>query len=52
VNVLSKTLQEEKDTDSKLSELAEEMTVQEDNETRDKQLTSGARKGKSKTARA
>jgi ferritin-like metal-binding protein YciE len=52
VDLLSKTLQEEKDTDSKLSELAEKMTVQEDSEIEGERSASGARKGKSKTARA
>ena len=52
VDLLSKTLQEEKDTDSKLSELAEKMNVEEDSENEGEQSTSRARKGKSKTARA
>jgi ferritin-like metal-binding protein YciE len=54
VGLLSKTLQEEKDTDSKLSELAEEMNVEEDGEDEGEEgvSISNARKGKSKSARA
>lgn len=52
VDLLSKTLQEEKDTDSKLTDLAEKMNIEADGENEDEQSTSTARKNKSKTARA
>jgi len=51
-NLLSETLQEEKDTDSELSELAEKMNVEADAVSEGDQSTSRARKNKIKTARA
>jgi hypothetical protein len=51
VDLFSKTLQEEKDTDSKLSKLSEEMNVEEDSDNEGEQSISSARKNKSKIAR-
>lgn len=51
VNLLSQTLQEEKDTDVKLSKVADKMTIEEGGEN-EREGTSGTRKAKGKAARA
>jgi ferritin-like metal-binding protein YciE len=51
VNLLSQTLQEEKDTDVKLSTLADKMTI-EDNSEKEPEANSEVRKAKGKAARA
>jgi ferritin-like metal-binding protein YciE len=51
VNLLSQTLQEEKDTDVKLSKLADKMTIEEGGEN-EREGTPGTRKAKGKAARA
>jgi ferritin-like metal-binding protein YciE len=51
VSLLSQTLQEEKDTDVKLSKLADKMTIEEGSESKP-EGTSGTRKVKGKAARA
>ena len=51
VNLLSQTLQEEKDTDVKLSTLADKMTI-EDNSEKEPEPNSEVRKAKGKAARA
>jgi ferritin-like metal-binding protein YciE len=51
VNILSQTLQEEKDTDVKLSTLADKMTIEDDSE-KEPGGKSEARKTKGKAARA
>jgi ferritin-like metal-binding protein YciE len=51
VNILSQTLQEEKDTDVKLSKLADKMTIEDDGE-KEQGGKSEARKAKGKAARA
>ena len=51
VNLLSQTLQEEKDTDVKLSKAADKMTIEEGGEN-EREGTPGTRKAKGKAARA
>jgi ferritin-like metal-binding protein YciE len=51
LNLLSQTLQEEKDTDIKLSKVADKMTIEEGAES-EPEGTSGTRKAKGKAARA
>src|SRR5271168_1416840 len=51
VDLLSQTLQEEKDTDVKLSKVADKMTIEEGSES-EPEGTSGTRKAKGKAARA
>jgi ferritin-like metal-binding protein YciE len=50
-NLLAQTLQEEKDTDVKLSKVADKMTIEEVDES-EPEKTSGTRKAKGKAARA
>ena len=51
VNLLSQTLQEEKDTDVKLSKVADKMTIDTGSEN-EREGTPGTRKAKGKAARA
>jgi ferritin-like metal-binding protein YciE len=51
VKLLRQTLQEEKDTDTKLSKVADKMTIEEDGKNKDEEI-SGIQKAKRKAARA